>query len=329
MGRSEAELEKKERRLWRKRQSCVVLPLGINREKVQETFRNFSLKEKFKERKKSFEEWCRIQWVSGNKGKKSSATVTGRAIFEKLEFPDSEYVNQIVQFTKRTSLNIMFREGLKGEEDAAGLSESRLKGGKPKLGVKSVAQLNFMYTNARSMGNKKELEVMVQQQSYDVVAITEMWWDDSYGWSTALDGYRLFRRGRKRRKGGGVALYFREAFDAIGIETNEDGVECLWVRIKGKANKADILLGVCYHPPNQEEEMDNLFYKQLVNVSGSPTFVLVRYFNSPDICWELNTTEKRQSRKFLKCVEDNFFSQLVSEPTRTMLDMLFKIEMDW
>ncbi|TRZ10607.1 hypothetical protein HGM15179_016504 [Zosterops borbonicus] len=183
-----------------------------------------------------------------------------------------------------------------------------------------------MYTNARSMGNKQEeLEVIVQQQNYDVVAITETWWDDSHSWSTALDGYKLFRRDRKGRRGGGVALYIKKVFDSIGIETNEDGVECLWVRIKGRANKVDIVLGVCYRPPNQEEEVDNLFYKQLETVSGTSALVLVGDFNLPDICWELNTAEKRQSRKFLECMDDNFLSQLVGEPTRgeTMLDLLF------
>ncbi|RMC19036.1 hypothetical protein DUI87_03640 [Hirundo rustica rustica] len=42
--------------------------------------------------------------------------------------------------------------------------------------VESVAQLKCMYTNAHSMSNKQEeLEAMVQQQSIDVVAITETW----------------------------------------------------------------------------------------------------------------------------------------------------------
>ncbi|RMB93712.1 hypothetical protein DUI87_29942 [Hirundo rustica rustica] len=47
-------------------------------------------------------------------------------------------------------------------------------------------------------------------------------------------------------------------------------------------------------------------------------------FNLPDI-WELSTEEKRQSRKFLECMEDNFLLQLVSESTRerTILDLLF------
>ncbi|RMC21625.1 hypothetical protein DUI87_02492 [Hirundo rustica rustica] len=168
-----------------------------------------------------------------------------------------------------------------------------------------------MYINACSMGNKQEkLEAMVQHQSYDVVAITETWWDDSHSWSTALNGYKLFRTDRKGRRGGGVVLYIREAFDAMGIEANDDEVECLWVRIKGKANKADILLRVFYHIPNQEEEVDNLFYKQLENVSGSSALVLVGDFNLPDICWELHTAEKRQSRKFLECVKDNCLLQL-------------------
>lgn len=95
---------------------------------------------------------------------------------------------------------------MKGEGDTAGLSGSRPKGGKPELGVKSAAQLRCMYTNACSMGNKQEeLEAMVQQQSYDVT-IAETWWDNSHSWSTALNGYNLFRRDRIGRRGGGVAL---------------------------------------------------------------------------------------------------------------------------
>ncbi|RMC22458.1 hypothetical protein DUI87_00772 [Hirundo rustica rustica] len=83
---------------------------------------------------------------------------------------------------------------------------------------------------------------MGQQQSCDVVAITETWWDESHGWSTALCGYKLFRRDRKGRRGGGVALYIKKAFDTKSIETKEDGAECLWIRIKGKANKVTHLV---------------------------------------------------------------------------------------
>jgi len=62
-------------------------------------------------------------------------------------------------------------------------------------GVRSTAQLKHIYTNAHSMDNKQEeLKAIVQQDSHDTVAITEMWWDDSHDWSAAMDGYKLFRR---------------------------------------------------------------------------------------------------------------------------------------
>ncbi|GAB0208240.1 mitochondrial enolase superfamily member 1 [Grus japonensis] len=86
-----------------------------------------------------------------------------------------------------------------------------------------------------------------------------------------------------------------------------------------------ILLGVCYRPPNQDEEADEAFYKQLAEVSQSLALVLVGDFNLPDVCWKSNTAERKQSRRFLECVEDNFLTQLVSEPTRggASLDLLF------
>ena len=52
------------------------------------------------------------------------------------------------------------------------------------------AQLRCLYTNAHSMGNKQEeLEAIVQSESYDIVAITETWWNDSHSWSAVMDGY--------------------------------------------------------------------------------------------------------------------------------------------
>ncbi|KAJ7421888.1 hypothetical protein BTVI_16251 [Pitangus sulphuratus] len=49
------------------------------------------------------------------------------------------------------------------------------------------------------MDNKQEeLEAIVHQESYDVVAITETYWDDSHDWSAAMGGYEPFRRDRTK-----------------------------------------------------------------------------------------------------------------------------------
>ena len=84
-------------------------------------------------------------------------------------------------------------------------------------------------------------------------------------------------------------------------------------------------MGVCYRPPNQDEEVDKTLYRQLGEVSRSLPLVLMRDLNFPDICWIYNIPDREQSRRFLECVDDNFLTQLVKEPARgsKILDLLF------
>lgn len=56
-----------------------------------------------------------------------------------------------------------------------------------------------------------------------------------------MDGYKLSGRDRRSRRGDGVVLYVRECFDHIGIKDNIDKVEWLWVKIKGKVSRMDVL----------------------------------------------------------------------------------------
>ena len=119
--------------------------------------------------------------------------------------------------------------------------------------------------------------------------------------------------------------YDKGTSDYLELDDGDDRVKHLWVRIRGKASKADIMVGVCYRPPNQDEKADEVVYKQLGEVSRSLAFVLVGDFNLPGVCWKYNTAERKQSRRFLECMEDNFLTQLVREPTRecALLDLLF------
>ena len=60
-------------------------------------------------------------------------------------------------------------------------------------------------------------------------------------------------------------------------------VESLWVRIRGMENKGDVVVGVNYRSPNQDVSTDELFYRQLGEISGSGALVLMGDFNFPDI----------------------------------------------
>ena len=76
---------------------------------------------------------------------------------------------------------------------------------------KVTALLYCLYTNAHSMGNKQEkLEIHAREGDYDLVAITETWWDRLHDWNVIMDGYVLFRKDRATRRCGGVAFYMSE-----------------------------------------------------------------------------------------------------------------------
>ncbi|PKU29668.1 hypothetical protein llap_20028 [Limosa lapponica baueri] len=86
----------------------------------------------------------------------------------------------------------------------------------------------------------------------------------------------------------------------------------------------DTVVGVYYRPPDQDGEVDEAFYSQLKVASQSQALVLVGDFNQPDICWKGYTARHVQSRRFLQCIDDNFLTQVVEEPTRrvALLDLV-------
>ena len=122
-----------------------------------------------------------------------------------------------------------------------------------------------------------------------------------------------------------MALYVRDCYDCFEHKCSEDRVECLCVRIRGKANGADVVVGVYCRPPTQDREVDEIFYMHIGDISRSLVLVFVGDFNFPDICWKYSTAEQDQAWRFLGYVGDNFLTQLVREPTRegALLDLLF------
>ncbi|GAB0191017.1 mitochondrial enolase superfamily member 1 [Grus japonensis] len=153
-----------------------------------------------------------------------------------------------------------------------------------------------------------------------------MWWDGSYDWSLGMEGYRLFRKDRQGRQGGSVTLYINDQLECMELHLGMDKepTKSLWVRIKGSTGAGDIIAGVCYRPPDQGDRADEALYRQIGAASCSQALVLMEDFSHPDICWRDNTVERKQSRKFLECVDDKFLLQVIEEPTRrgAMLDLV-------
>lgn len=109
-----------------------------------------------------------------------------------------------------------------------------LKSSMARLGERPVAQMKCIYINAHNMGNEQqELEFTVQQENYDLVTITKIWWEHSHNWSAIG-----FSEGICNEEE--VASYITGCFDIVELNTGNDKVKSLWVRIRGKANKSII-----------------------------------------------------------------------------------------
>ena len=66
------------------------------------------------------------------------------------------------------------------------------KGSSEKV-MRLTAQVKCLYTNAWSMGNKKEeLKTTVQLENCDLIAVMETWGDGSHSWNASTEGYKLF-----------------------------------------------------------------------------------------------------------------------------------------
>ena len=191
----------------------------------------------------------------------------------------------------------------------------------------TVGGLKCLYTNARSMGKKQEeLALLLAVTSPDIVGITETWWDSSHDWAVSVKGYRLYRRDRIGRKGGGVALYIKEEYTSSLISKGVEGghSEVLWVRVKGSPGERDLTVGVYYRPPNQGEELDQEFLGQLTEAVRAKDVVIMGDLNFPDICWEEQSAKSDRSRRFLARVQDLHLTQEVHRPTRgdALLDLV-------
>ncbi|PKU35454.1 dtw domain-containing protein 2 [Limosa lapponica baueri] len=133
----------------------------------------------------------------------------------------------------------------------------------------------------------------------------------------------LFWKDRLGRRGAGVALYVRDQLECMEfcLGMDDEPTESLRVKIKEQTNMDDIVVGICYRPPDWEEQVDEEFYRHLGAASHSQALDLMGNLNDPDICWRNNKAGHKQSRRFLESINSYFLNQAIEE--------LFSIRTCW
>ena len=123
--------------------------------------------------------------------------------------------------------------------------------------------------------------MVAQPQNYNTTGISETWWEEACDWCVVMDIYRLLRRDRH----GQAAPYVTEALDCTELAIGEDTVKSLWVGTKGQANKGDVIIGVYSRLPSQDDNTNDLFFRERRDTSRSAALVLMGDFNLPDLNW--------------------------------------------
>lgn len=105
-------------------------------------------------------------------------------------------------------------------------------------------------------------------------------------------------------------------WSSLCLRVDEKLTESLWVRIKERAGKGDIILRVCYRPTDQEDRVGEALYKQIEAATHSQALVLMEHFNHPQTGWRDCTAGHKQPRRFLEGTEENFLLQVTEELKR-------------
>ncbi len=187
--------------------------------------------------------------------------------------------------------------------------------------------MRFKLFNARSICNKlSELQYMLYTEQMDVICITETWLNDNIltGLIDPECRYRVFRRDRSDRAGGGVCILVAKHLNVVQVPIGQHfpTLEALCVDIYCHS-KCVRLFNIYRSPGNYSNDSTPAQYMaelvdcmQKFTPRNRPCYI-VGDLNCPDINWANCTApvDNVQDR-FINFVTKNGFTQVVDNSTR-------------
>lgn len=171
--------------------------------------------------------------------------------------------------------------------------------------------LKLGHINIRSLLPKiKELRELIHLHKFDIFCISESWLNNTIDdYVLQVDEYNLIRSDREAR-GGGVAIYIRNALTYSSIEVDKS-IEQLWISIH--FNKQKLIVGVLYRPPQ-------LDYKSFTNNLEDSISLCAFQSDSIIFCGDFNIDflkfDNISTSHFNDFLESINFFAVIDQPTR-------------
>ena len=172
--------------------------------------------------------------------------------------------------------------------------------------------ISIGHSNVRGLRkNLPELKILIEHTKLDILTISETHLtQDIHDNEVNIDGYRILRRDRTHKVGGGVAIYSKISLDCVHISKydNED-IEALWIELIAHSQR--LLVGYVYRPPDITSFFDK-FHQVLSEIwMTRRNVVIAGDFNSDQHAPNGN------GAKLKRILQSYNFHNIIKAPTRT------------
>ena len=179
---------------------------------------------------------------------------------------------------------------------------------------KRSENIKFAVVNARSIANKiEEIKHLIDEDKIDVLAITETWLSQNSAYEISEivpSGYEIIHVDREGRKGGGVAVIYRQELALVKKQIGTfDSFEHCAVDINGISNK--VRLAIIYRPPSSN---NRLFLRELATLLEDQSLSGPELLIAGDVNIDLSTNSSF-SKEYLQILDSFSMEQHVRHPT--------------
>ena len=185
-------------------------------------------------------------------------------------------------------------------------------------------QILVLSLNFRSIMNKEEeLEYICSKYNPDIICITETWMDESVAQAYLPAGYKVIRKDRSkqfkqkygRKKGGGIAIYYKSELKVEKKTYLTDEVEeILWVQVK---TKESFMLGTVYRNEYTDILSETDGESKLEENVRKAQEISHRIIINGDFNIDTSDTTNCETEALTNLYNTYNLTQLIKKPTRT------------
>ena len=170
-----------------------------------------------------------------------------------------------------------------------------------------------------------QVQIYLYKHDFDILALSETFLCENISDAQVnIEGYKLYRKDRVGRIGGGVAFYVKDGIEAIPeVKLNDSDIEALWLRLVYPF-RPPILICCMYRPPNSSTQ----YYDKMLEVIDASINITEDIIILGDLNFNY-VIDENLSKNPIHYIENLYnLHQLVTSPTRvtptssTTLDLI-------